>query len=209
MPKIIDYYYRAVHDVTIAAKLLVKSYYHTETIRRSYFDGCSNGGKMGLDRSIRFPTDYDGIIAGSPWLDPVGTSLWSVKNIKALLDAYIPPAKFEAVAAAILKQCDKADGVADGLIQNPAKCTFDPERAGSRNAHAGAGQCLENNHEPGARRARQAHLSWRVGGKSGPGKYHRSRRDKLSRSSAVGSKLREAVGRHRCIPPTGRSRKIF
>ena len=125
-PKVIDYFYRAVHDVTIASKLLVKAYYRTETIRRSYFDGCSNGGKMGLIEASRFPSDYDGIIAGSPWLDPVGTSLWSVKNIKALLDAYIPAAKFEAVAAAIMKQCDKADGVADGLIQNPAKCAFNP-----------------------------------------------------------------------------------
>ena len=127
MPKIIDYYYRAVHDVTLAAKLLVKNYYHAETIRRSYFDGCSNGGKMGLIEATRFPNDYDGIISGSPWLDPVGTSLWSLKNAKALLDAYIPAAKFQAVNAAIVKQCDKADGVADGLIQNPAKCAFQPD----------------------------------------------------------------------------------
>jgi feruloyl esterase len=127
MPKVIDYYYRAVHDVTLAAKTLVKSYYRAETIRRSYFDGCSNGGKMGMMEASRYPADYDGIIAGAPWLDPVGTSLWSVKNIKALLDAYIPAAKFHAVSAAILKQCDKLDGVADGLIQNPAKCAFQPD----------------------------------------------------------------------------------
>jgi feruloyl esterase len=127
MPKVIDYFYRAVHDVTLSSKQLVKSYYHTDTIRRSYFDGCSNGGKMGLIEATRYPADYDGIISGSPWLDPVGTSLWSLKNTKALLDAYIPAAKFQAVSAAILKQCDKADGVADGLIQNPAKCTFQPD----------------------------------------------------------------------------------
>jgi len=127
MPKIVDYFYRAVHDVTLAAKQLVKNYYRADTIRRSYFDGCSNGGKMGLIEASRFPADYDGIISGSPWLDPVGTSLWSLKNTKALLDGYIPPAKFKAVNAAILKQCDKVDGVADGLIQNPAKCTFQPD----------------------------------------------------------------------------------
>jgi feruloyl esterase len=126
-PKVIDYYYRAVHDVTLAAKMLVKSYYRAETIRRSYFDGCSNGGKMGMMEASRYPADYDGIIAGAPWLDPVGTSLWSLKNIKALLDAYIPAAKFQAVSAAILKQCDKLDGVANGLIQNPAKCAFQPD----------------------------------------------------------------------------------
>jgi feruloyl esterase len=127
MPKVIDYYYRAVHDVTLAAKMLVKNYYHAETIRRSYFDGCSNGGKMGMMEASRYPADYDGIVAGAPWLDPVGTSLWSVKNIKALLDTYIPPTKFQAVSAAILKQCDKLDGVVDGLIQNPAKCAFQPD----------------------------------------------------------------------------------
>jgi feruloyl esterase len=127
MPKIIDYFYRAVHDVTLAAKQLVKNYYRAETIRRSYFDGCSNGGKMGLIEATRFPSDYDGIISGSPWIDPVGTSLWTLKNTKALLDGYIPSAKFQAVNAAILKQCDKIDGVADGLIQNPAKCAFQPD----------------------------------------------------------------------------------
>jgi feruloyl esterase len=116
-----------VHDVTLAAKQLVKDYYHSATISHSYFDGCSNGGKMGLIEAIRFPNDYDGIIAGSPWLDPVGTSLWSLKNAKALLDAYIPVPVFATVGAAITKQCDAADGVVDGLIQNPAKCSFNPD----------------------------------------------------------------------------------
>ena len=65
-PKIIDYFFRAVHDVTLASKQLVKNYYRANTIRRSYFDGCSNGGKMGLIEASRFPSDYDGIISGSP-----------------------------------------------------------------------------------------------------------------------------------------------
>src|SRR6202047_4458224 len=126
-PKVVDYFYRAVHEVTLATKQLVKNYYHSNTIAHSYFDGCSNGGKMGLIEAMRFPNDYDGIISGSPWLDPVGTSLWSLKNVKALVDAYIPLPVFATVGAAITKQCDAADGVADGLIQNPAKCTFQPD----------------------------------------------------------------------------------
>src|ERR1700676_815141 len=127
-PKVVDYFFRAVHEVTLATKMLVKDYYHTTTIEHSYFDGCSNGGKMGLLEAMHFPSDYDGIIAGSPWLDPVGTSLWGLKNMKALLDAYIPLPVFATVGAAVLKQCDAADGVADGLIQNPAKCAFNPDR---------------------------------------------------------------------------------
>src|SRR6202163_1712521 len=125
--KIVDYFYRAVHQVTLATKQIVKSYYNSGTISRSYFDGCSNGGKMGLLEAMRYPSDYDGIIAGSPWLDPVGTSLWSLKNAKALLDAYIPLPVFTTAGATITKQCDAADDVVDGLIQNPAKCSFNPD----------------------------------------------------------------------------------
>ena len=58
--KIVDYFYRAVHQVTLAAKQLTKDYYHATTISHSYFDGCSNGGKMGLleatESSRAFPT---------------------------------------------------------------------------------------------------------------------------------------------------------
>jgi feruloyl esterase len=57
----------------------------------------------------------------------VGTSLWSLKNAKALLDAYIPPPVFATVGTAINQQCDAADGVSDGLVQNPAKCAFNPD----------------------------------------------------------------------------------
>jgi tannase/feruloyl esterase len=125
--KIIDYFYRAVHQVTVAAKQIVKDYYSSTTISHSYFDGCSNGGKMGLIEATRYPNDYDGVISGSPWLDPLGTSLWGLKNTQALLHGYIPPSLFLAVDAAIKKQCDGRDGLADGLIQNPSKCAFDPD----------------------------------------------------------------------------------
>jgi feruloyl esterase len=82
---------------------------------------------MGLLEAMRYPEDYDGVIAGAPWLDPLGTSLWSLKNTQALLAGYIPPSLFPAVDTAIKKQCDGADGLADGLIQDPAKCAFDPD----------------------------------------------------------------------------------
>jgi feruloyl esterase len=98
-PALTDYFYRAVHEATVATKQLVKSYY-SASISRAYFDGCSNGGKMGFEEATRFPNDYDAIIAGAPWLDPLGTSLWALKNTRALLDAYIPPSAFAAIDAA-------------------------------------------------------------------------------------------------------------
>jgi feruloyl esterase len=126
-PAITDYFYRAVHEATVATKALTKAYYNAPRITRSYFDGCSNGGKMGFEEATRFPNDYDGIVAGAPWLDPLGTELWALKNTKALLNDYIPTSLYPAIESAVTAQCDAVDGVVDGLIQDPAKCSFDPD----------------------------------------------------------------------------------
>jgi len=125
-PALIDYFYRSRHQVGIAAKNLVLAFYDARKIAYSYFQGCSNGGKEALMEASRYPDDYDGIIAGAPWMDPLGTELWSVKNVRALLRSYIPPSLVPQINAAIVGQCDAADGVQDGLIQNPARCAFNP-----------------------------------------------------------------------------------
>jgi feruloyl esterase len=127
MPKLVDYFYRAVHQVTLATKDMVRAYYKATNISHSYFDGCSNGGREAVMEAARYPEDYDGVIAGSSWLDPVGSALADLKNVKALIKAPIPPEKFDAIDAAVFEQCDAKDGVKDGLIQNPAACSFKPE----------------------------------------------------------------------------------
>ena len=124
--KLADYYYRATHEATVAGKLLVQRYYAAPRIHRAYFDGCSNGGRMGLVEATRYPDDYDGIIAGAPYMDVPGTNLSAVSRASAFIGAYIPPALLAKVDAAVLQSCDAADGVKDGLIQNPAQCAFDP-----------------------------------------------------------------------------------
>ncbi len=124
--RVADYWYRSAHEVTIAAKALVTRYYAGRAIAHAYFDGCSFGGHMGLMEAMRFPTDYDGVVAGAPYMDN-RTQIWGYKNAKAFLNAYVPPAVVAKVADAVLAGCDAADGVTDGLIQNPAKCAFDPQ----------------------------------------------------------------------------------
>ena len=81
---------------------------------------------MGLMEAMRYPDDYDGVIAGAP-LMAMDTALWSYKNAKAFLKAYVPPDTLAKVDKAVVAACDEADGVKDGLIQNPAKCSFDPQ----------------------------------------------------------------------------------
>jgi feruloyl esterase len=124
--KVIDYFYRAAHQATGAAKSLVATYYGVPKVSRAYFDGCSWGGHMGLMEAMRYPDDYDGVIAGAPYMDN-HTQLWGYKNAKAFLNAYVPADVVAKVNETVLATCDATDGVKDGLIQNPAKCDFDPQ----------------------------------------------------------------------------------
>ena len=81
---------------------------------------------MGLMEAMRYPDDYDGIIAGAPYMDN-HTELWGYKNAKAFLKAHVTPEVVAKVNEAVLATCDADDGAKDGLIQNPGKCSFDPQ----------------------------------------------------------------------------------
>ena len=124
---IIDFFYRAVHQVTVATKNLAEAYYASK-IEHAYFDGCSTGGRQAVMEGDRYPEDFDGVIAGDPIIAPGDELAAVIKQAKAFLppDAYIPFSVLPAVDAAVNANCDAEDGVADGLIQNPAKCSFDP-----------------------------------------------------------------------------------
>jgi feruloyl esterase len=124
--KLADYYFRAVHDVTVAAKQLVQGYF-AKPLAKSYFDGCSNGGRQALVEASRYPDDYDGIVAGAPFMD-IKAILAGTRTYQHLFSkpaAYIPAALLPAVDRAVMAACDGADGVKDGLIQNPAQCAID------------------------------------------------------------------------------------
>ncbi len=85
-------------------------------------------GRQGLISVQRYPGDFDGIVAGAPVLNFTDTVVAYAWTAKALREAPLTQAKVKAVAAAVLKQCDARDGLGDGLIEDPRKCGFDPER---------------------------------------------------------------------------------
>jgi feruloyl esterase len=125
--KVIDFGWRAVHEMTVAAKQIIASYYDA-TPKFSYWNGCSAGGRQAMKEAQRFPADFDGIIAGAPGLDWTGRAAQAVRVAKALeqSDARLSQAQARLVHGAVLEACDAVDGVKDGVIENPARCTFDP-----------------------------------------------------------------------------------
>jgi hypothetical protein len=126
--KVIDFGYRAVHDTAEQAKAIAAAFYGTRPAR-SYFVGCSDGGREALMEAQRFPEDFDGIIAGAPasdWSHLFTSFVW---NELALTkdDAHrIPAAKLPAIQKAVVAACDAGDGVKDGLVSNPRACRVDP-----------------------------------------------------------------------------------
>jgi feruloyl esterase len=127
--KLIDFSYRAVHEMTIAAKAFVRAFYGRPQ-RWSYWEGCSTGGRQGLKEAQRYPDDFDGIIAGAPanyMTHMLAQGLWVAQATLADPARFIPPAKYPAIHRAALAACDALDGVVDGVIDDPRRCHFDPQ----------------------------------------------------------------------------------
>ena len=125
--KLVDFAYRAIHEMTVSAKALVAARYDARPAR-SYFSSCSTGGRQALIEAQRYPDDFDGIAAGDASWDQMRLYAARVAlNVYMNRDpaAVIPPSKYPMMHAAVLAACDAADGVKDGVIENPAKCTFD------------------------------------------------------------------------------------
>ena len=126
--KLVDFEYRAVHEMTVAAKAITAGYYG-QAAKHSYFNGCSTGGRQALTEAQRFPGDYDGIIAGDADVSATrvhAAQLFAAQTAHTSEAAYIPPANYAALHKAALDACDALDGVKDGVIEDPTRCKFDP-----------------------------------------------------------------------------------
>ncbi len=126
--KVIDFGYRAVHETSVDAKQIVEAFYGKKLVR-SYFVGCSDGGREALMEAQRYPEDFVGIVAGSPannWTRLQAGGVWNERALKDEPGSEIPPAKLMALQNAALDDCDALDGVRDGIIGNPRRCHFDP-----------------------------------------------------------------------------------
>jgi feruloyl esterase len=128
--KIIDFAYRAIHEMTVVGKATVKAFYG-DAPQHSYFANCSNGGRQALMEAQRFPEDYDGILAGAPanyWTRLLSSALYDAQVTTTDPASYIPTSKIPTIAKAVNESCDAKDGVTDGVLNDPRQCHFDPEK---------------------------------------------------------------------------------
>jgi pimeloyl-ACP methyl ester carboxylesterase len=129
---IVNYGHLATHRATVTSKAIVAARYG-QPATTSFFFGCSNGGRQGLQAAQRYPDDFDAIIAGAPALDFTG-AVSSLLQIASRMhpdptDLDIPVVSLQdrqRLRAAIEAQCDGSDGVEDGILQDPLACDFDP-----------------------------------------------------------------------------------
>jgi feruloyl esterase len=125
---VIDFAHRAVHESTVAAKVVVRGLYG-EVPKFSYFNGCSTGGRQAMTAAQRYPDDFNGIVAGAPALYGSKQSFGQIWIYQAMADpsATLPLEARRIVNESVLAACDGLDGARDGVLENPRACRFDPQ----------------------------------------------------------------------------------
>ncbi|MFZ1993723.1 MAG: tannase/feruloyl esterase family alpha/beta hydrolase [Solirubrobacteraceae bacterium] len=124
-----EYGYESEHALAIVAKTIIGDYYG-QSPNYSYFDGCSDGGREAMAVAERYPTDFNGIIAGAPEIiaGPLNAELqtWDYRvNTDANGNAILTSGKLAALHSAVINACAGDDGVSDGIITDPRNCHFD------------------------------------------------------------------------------------
>lgn len=124
-----DFSYRSVHTGVVVGKAITKAYYQHD-YTKSYYLGCSTGGRQGFKEVQSFPSDFDGVVVGAPALAFNNLSSWSGSfyqytgpNTSA---TWLSPDEWALVHTDILNQCDDLDGVKDGIIEDPDLCYYRP-----------------------------------------------------------------------------------
>jgi len=167
--KVTDFAWRAVHEMTAAAKAISAAYYGN-TPQRSYFNGCSTGGRQALTEAQRFPNDYDGIVAGAPAYYTThlqGQQVWTAQAVHKDEAAYIPPEKYALLHQAVLQACDAIDSVKDGVLEDPTRCHFDPAALACKGG--GGSDCLTPQQVEAARKIYSGPANPRTGQNIFPG----------------------------------------
>lgn len=138
---------KKTHD---AAMVILERMYG-ERPRFNYYIGNSQGGREALTVAQRYSADYDGILATVPVVSLSSLQLAPVRiRLQEKPQAnWVTPAKVNAVRGEFMRQCDKLDGLTDGIINNYIGCRriFDVSQ-GLPNRQPWAAKRCPNNIDP-------------------------------------------------------------
>ncbi|KAJ7487257.1 tannase and feruloyl esterase [Mycena galericulata] len=143
-----DFSHRSIHIEAVIGKEIVEAYYGRRH-DKSYYLGCSTGGRQGTQTALKYPDDFDGIIAGAPATD-FNHLVHQTGMLSRYLGAphapsspsFIPLDSWKFIAEEVLKQCDGIDGVLDQIITEPDACEFRPEALLCGRDDVGGAPCL-------------------------------------------------------------------
>ncbi len=122
---LINFGFRAVHLSTVTAKDVIAAFYG-QSVSHSYIQGCSGGGRSALMEALRYPDDYDGVIAGAPALGWVNSIVpWGIAVSRLQKENPLTLESLSILAQNSAQRCDSLDGLDDGVISNPQACTLD------------------------------------------------------------------------------------
>nr|KIS30397.1 hypothetical protein TQ38_23100 [Novosphingobium sp. P6W] len=134
----LDFAHASVGTTTLAAKQIVASHYG-RAAHHSYIVGCSTGGREAMLAAQRYPDLFDGVVSGAPAMRPGFSGIMTAHIAAALNQASRRDAEGKPlplfssenkaqIRRELLKQCDRLDGLADGVIAKVGACAFQPSR---------------------------------------------------------------------------------
>jgi len=121
-----DFIRNGMKQQILFSKAIAKTYYAMRPAY-NYWNGCSTGGRQGYVLAQELPNELDGILANAPaiyWTRFQTAQMWGQIAMKDLVGAPIAAAKLNQATASAVAACDAADGVTDGVIDDPRTCTF-------------------------------------------------------------------------------------
>ncbi|KAF7531804.1 hypothetical protein G7054_g8540 [Neopestalotiopsis clavispora] len=126
-----DFAWRSLHTSAVVSKKLTTQFFNS-ILGKSYYIGCSLGGRQGIKAAEMFPHDFDGIVAGSPAVDFNNLYSWRASFYPLTGNStdvnFISATTWNTtIHNEVLKQCDEIDGVEDGIIEDPTLCHFNPQ----------------------------------------------------------------------------------
>jgi feruloyl esterase len=163
--KQIDYATRSINLMTVGTKQIIQAFYGNPP-KYSYFVGCSGGGGSAMHEVLQFPGDYDGIVAGAPFMNVTHRSAHDLWNFQAFNGpASITLDQATAITVAAVKQCAGKDGglTSDNFLTDPRDCHWEPSALQCTGGPADAPTCLTAQQVAGVRQFYQGPINPRTG----------------------------------------------